>query len=173
MHWLLFVALIVGGMGLALWLRASTIRRQTALPRGRVVYTDTGSWKRCTHPLFSDRYRLTGKPDYLVRGPEGLIPVEVKSGQAPALPHQAHVLQLAAYCLLVEEQEARQPPYGIIKYGDRAFEVDYTPALRAELLTTLTAMRRHLYAYDVNRSHNEPARCCGCGYRERCDRRLV
>lgn len=172
MDWLLFVALIVGGVGLALWLRASKIRRETALPRGRVVYTDTGNWNRCIRPLFSDRYRLTGKPDYLVRRPEGMIPVEVKSGQAPALPHWAHVLQLAAYCLLVEDQEARRPPYGIVKYEDRAFEVDYTLALQAELLTTLAAMRRHLYAHDVDRNHREPARCQGCGYRERCERQL-
>lgn len=173
MDWLLIMALIAGGVGLVLWLQASKMRRETALPRGRVVYADTGSWNHCTRPLFSDRYRLTGKPDYLVRRPEGLIPVEVKSGQAPARPHQAHVLQLAAYCLLVEDQEARRPPYGMIKYDDRAFEVDYTPALRTELLTTLGAMRRHLYADDVDRSHHEPARCQGCGYRERCDRRLV
>ncbi|NIV28571.1 MAG: CRISPR-associated protein Cas4, partial [Anaerolineae bacterium] len=52
----------------------------------------------------------------------------------------AHVLQLAAYCLLVEEQEGQAPAYGILKYGDRAFEVDYTVSLRDGLLRTIDAI---------------------------------
>ncbi len=133
--------------------------RQESLSRHRSAggphhLRDTGAWNRCERPLFSRRYRLTGKPDYLVRtgtapalrGPAGVIPVEVKSGAAPQQPYSAHVLQLAAYCLLVEEQESRTVPYGIIKYADKAFEVDYTPTLRAQVVDTLEAMRRGLRA---------------------------
>jgi CRISPR-associated exonuclease Cas4 len=101
------------------------------------------------------------------------VPVEVKSGAAPEQPYPAHVLQLAAYCLLVEEQEGQSPPYGILKYGDRAFEIDYAPALRDELLDTLAAIRRDLHARDVDRSHDDPARCLGCGYRDHCEQRLA
>lgn len=173
MDWLLLVALLLGGLGLWLLVRAGAARRQTGLPVGRVTYADTGAWERCERPLFSNRYRLTGKPDYLVRSREGIVPVEVKSGAAPPQPHTAHLLQLAAYCLLVEEQEGRTPLYGILKYDDRAFEVDYTPALRGELLRTLEAIRRDLYARSVDRNHDDPARCRGCGYRQRCDRSLV
>ncbi len=170
MNWLLLVAAILGGLGLGLLIRARVARRQTGLPAGRVIYGDTGAWDRCERPLFSNRYRLTGKPDYLVHVREGIVPVEVKSGAAPRQPYEAHLLQLAAYCLLVEEQEGRRPPYGILKYDDRAFAVDYAPALRARLLRTLEAIRRDLHARDVGRSHNDPARCQGCGYRERCGR---
>jgi CRISPR-associated exonuclease Cas4 len=172
MIWLLLVALALGGLGLWLLIRAGRVRRKTALPVGRVTYADTGAWDRCERPLFSNRHRLTGKPDYLVRSREGVIPVEVKSGPAPNQPYPAHLLQLAAYCLLVEEQEDHTPPYGIVKYDDRSFEVDYTPALRAEVLATLDAMRHDLHAHDVNRSHEEAGRCGGCGYRERCEQRL-
>jgi len=101
-----------------------------------------------------------------------LIPVEVKSGTAPQQPYPAHILQLAAYCLLVEDQEGRSPPHGILKYDDRAFEVDYTPGLRRELLEALEQLRRDLGARDVHRSHDEPNRCQGCGYRDRCAERL-
>jgi CRISPR-associated exonuclease Cas4 len=173
MSWLLLVALALGGLGLWLWLRSGTVRRQTGLPEGRVVYVDTGAWDRCERPLFSQRHGLTGRPDYLVRSGEGLVPVEVKSGAAPEQPYPAHVLQLAAYCLLVEEQEGQVPPHGILKYGDRAFEIDYTPDLRAELLQALEALRRDLHARDVDRNHDEPARCHGCGYRNHCDQRLA
>jgi CRISPR-associated exonuclease Cas4 len=173
MPWLLLVALVFGGLGLWLWIRSRVVRRETGLPAGRVTYVDTGAWDRCDRPLFSSRYRLTGRPDYLVRSQDDVVPVEVKSGAAPEQPYPAHVLQLAGYCLLVEEQEGRAPPHGILKYGDRAFEIDYTPALRAELLRSLDAIRRDLHARDVDRSHDEPARCQGCGYRNRCDQRLA
>jgi CRISPR-associated exonuclease Cas4 len=146
-----------------------------------VTYVDTGAWDRCEQPLFSNRHRLTGRPDYLVRRRGDVIPVEVKSGAAPEQPYEAHVLQLAAYCLLVEDQDGRPPPFGIVRYRDCAFEIDYTPALRAELLDTLSTIRRDLHAgsevrrahHQVDRSHDEPARCRGCGYRDRCEQRLV
>jgi CRISPR-associated exonuclease Cas4 len=171
--WLILAALVLGGVGVWLLIRARAAREETGLPVGRVTYADTGAWDRCDRPLFSQRHRLTGRPDYLVQRQEGVIPVEVKSGASPRQPYRSHVLQLAAYCLLVEEKEGRVPPYGILKYRDQTFEIDYTPALRAELLATLDAMRRCLDARDVDRSHQEPARCHGCGYREQCDQRLA
>jgi CRISPR-associated exonuclease Cas4 len=171
--WLLLAALVLGGLGLWLLLRAGTARRRTGLPAGRITYVDTGAWGRCERPLFSNQHRLTGRPDYLVQKGRDLIPVEVKSGTAPQQPYPAHVLQLAAYCLLVEDQEGRAPPHGILKYDDQAFEVDYTPSLRAELIDFLEQLRRDLAVRNVRRSHDEPGRCQGCGYRERCEERLV
>jgi CRISPR-associated exonuclease Cas4 len=173
MLWLLLAALVMGGLGVWLLLRSGGARRATGLPQGRVTYVDTGAWDRCDRPLFSNRYRLTGRPDYLVRRRRDIIPVEVKSGSAPQQPYRAHLLQLAAYCLLVEEQEGRRPPYAIIKYADKAFEVDYTPALRSELLDSLAAMRRDRRARGVDRGHDEPARCRGCGYRAECEQSLA
>ena len=170
---LVLLAVVLGGLGFWLLIRARAARQETGLPAGRVAYVDTGAWDRCERPLFSRRHRLTGRPDYLVRSQTGMIPVEVKSGASPQQPYRAHVLQLAAYCLLVEEQEGRAPAYGILKYRDRTFEIDYTPALRADLLGTLDAMRQALHTRDAARSHEEPGRCRGCGYRDRCDRRLA
>ena len=172
MAWLLLTALLLGGLGLWFLLRATATRQEAGLPEGRVTYVDTGAWDRCERPLFSHRHRLTGRPDYLVKTGKGIIPVEVKSGAAPPQPYPAHILQLAAYCLLVEEQEGRAPAYGILKYGDRAFEVDYTPSLRAELLHAIDEIRRDLGVRDVARSHDQAARCRGCGYRQQCDQRL-
>lgn len=175
MHlWVLLVALALGGLGVWLLIRSGAARRKTGLPVGRVTYVDTGAWDRCERPLFSNRYRLTGRPDYLIRAAKSqpVIPVEVKSGAAPAQPYAAHMLQLAAYCLLVEEQEGQAPPHGILKYRDKSFEVDYTPELRARLLETLEAMRHDLRGEDVERSHEEAGRCRACGYRGECDRRL-
>jgi CRISPR-associated exonuclease Cas4 len=173
MGWLLLVAVVLAVLGLWLLRWSAMARRESGLPVGRITYVDTGALERCERPLFSDRYRLTGRPDYLVQSSRGTIPVEVKSGTAPNQPYDAHILQLAAYCLLVEEQEGTTPPHGVLKYDDRAFEVDYTPGMRAHLLETLGAMRAGLQSWMVDRSHEDPGRCRGCGYRDRCEERLA
>jgi CRISPR-associated exonuclease Cas4 len=166
-----FLGLLILGL-LLLWL-ARRGRARSGLPQGRVVYSDTGGWDRLDRPLFSQAFALTGKPDYLVADGADIIPVEVKSGRAPAQPYDSHVLQLAAYCLLVEECYGRQPPYGIVKYDDRAFEVDYTPDLEEELLAILDDMQADLDRGDAPRSHEDTSRCRACGHREQCDERLV
>jgi CRISPR-associated exonuclease Cas4 len=167
---LALLLLLVGVAALRLSRRAWA---GAGLPAGRVVYADTGDWRPLERPLFSRRHRLTGRPDYLVETGGEIIPVEVKSGAAPAQPYPAHVLQLAAYCLLVEDHSGHAPSHGLIKYADRVFAVDYTPELSAELLATMAAMRRDLQANNVRRSHDEAARCRSCGYRADCDERLA
>lgn len=133
---------------------------------------DTANWQRNPRALFSARYRLVGKPDYLVQVGEQIVPVEVKSSRAPAQPYPSHVLQLAAYCLLVEETFGTSPTHGVIQYADKQFAVPYTPALKAELLHTLSAMQRSFARGKADRSHGEASRCRACGYREVCDQRL-
>jgi CRISPR-associated exonuclease Cas4 len=161
------------GLGLLLLWVARRRWTRSGLPQGRVIYTDMGEWGRLERPLFSRELFLTGKPDYLVADGADVIPVEVKSGRAPAQPYLSHVLQLAAYCLLVEACYRRRPPHGIIKYADRAFEVAYTPELEDELLATLDRMRGDLADGNAPRNHDEPRRCRACGYRQWCDEQLV
>jgi CRISPR-associated exonuclease Cas4 len=170
---LLAGALILLGGGLLLLRWGRRLHEQTGLPQGRVIYADTGAWDRCEKPLFSRRYLLTGKPDYLVDDRRAKIPVEVKSTVCPPSPYRSHVLQLAAYCLLVEEECGSPPPYGIIKYRDQTCTVEYTAQLRAELLSVLAEMRQHLDADDVPPSHANPNRCLSCGYRSECEERLA
>jgi len=170
---LLACALILLGGGLLLLRRARRLHEQTGLPEGRVIYADTGAWDRCEKPLFSRRYLLTGKPDYLVDDRRAKIPVEVKSTPSPPSPYRSHVLQLAAYCLLVEEEYGQSPPYGIIKYRDQTYAVEYTAQLRSQLLSVLAEMRQDLDADDVYPSHANPNRCRSCGYREECEERLA
>lgn len=152
---------------------ALRLRQSTGLPEGRVVYSDTGAWERNERAFFSQKYRLTGKPDYLVRTEKGLVPVEIKSGDAPSQPREGHVLQLAAYCLLVEEAYNERVPMGIIRYDDKQFAIDHTPALRARLLGVMNDMRAALDVADAHRNHNDAHRCGACGLRQACDERLV
>jgi len=174
MNLLMWLALILLLVGIAAIVLARRARQATGLPTGRVVYADTSRWQRAARPLFSRQHRLTGKPDYLVREGRAIIPVEVKSSRAPAGgPRESHMLQLAAYCLLVEEMERVRPAYGIVKYADEAFRVDNTPALRRALTETLDTMRRDLARGGAQRSHSDPARCRRCGVRAACDEKLV
>ncbi len=167
------LAVVLLLIGLAAWALSRQLRSTTGLPAGRVISADTSRWLPTSRPLFSRTHRLTGKPDYVVRDGKFSIPVEVKSSRAPANgPRQGHVLQLAAYCLLVSETEGQRPTHGLIKYADAVFKIDYTPALERATLETLNAMRRALASKSARRNHTDPARCASCGYRHACDERL-
>jgi CRISPR-associated exonuclease Cas4 len=168
---LALLLLVIGIAALSLSRRA---QRASGLPAGQIIYADTSKWRHAERPLFSRQHQLAGKPDYLVREGRAIIPVEVKSSRAPADgPRHGHVLQLAAYCLLVEETERVRPAYGIIKYADQAFRVDNTSELRRALDDTLNAMRRDLARDQSRRNHADPARCRRCGVRAECDERLA
>ena len=169
----MWYALLLLGLALLLWILAQRVRRATGLPAGQVVYTDTRGWGRLEKPLFSSRLQLTGKPDYLVRVNGGYVPVEVKSGRAPAEgAYEAHIYQLAVYCTLVAEAYAVRPPYGLIKYADKIVRVDYTADLERELRAVLDDLRADSEADDVARSHESAARCRACGFCEVCDEHL-
>jgi len=178
-----YLAIIFLLLLVASWLllrRAGTQQKQAGLPKGRVVYTDTGAWDRVEAPLFcmvsssnrSRRHLLTGKPDYLVEQNGHLIPVEVKPNRSSSQPYDSDVLQLAAYCLLVEETYGQRPEHGLIRYQNQTFAVDYIPRLREMLLDTLDAMRRDAVARDVDRSHQQAGRCRACGFRADCAQSL-
>lgn len=154
------------------WL-ARRERQQTGMPNyARVIYSDTGAWRKMDKPLFSKRLSLTGKPDYLVELEGETIPIEVKPNRVAHEPYLSDTLQLMAYGLLVEEEFGARPSHGLLKYRDEIFRVEFTDDLRAELFAVLDAMRANLDAQDVARSHDEPARCRVCGYREGCEQAL-
>ncbi|MFQ5614916.1 MAG: PD-(D/E)XK nuclease family protein [Anaerolineales bacterium] len=151
--------------------QAARRRRQTGLPGGRIIYTDTRSWGKVDKPLYDPILDLTGKPDYLVDQGKAVIPVEVKTGRTPPAPYDSHIFQLAAYCLLVHRTFRKRPPHGLIKYPQRTFQVDYTPELENALLDLLVEIRQHQRKRAINRSHDSRARCRGCGFRA-CDQRI-
>ena len=174
MAWLLAPALLLLLLGVFSQRRANRLRRESGLPAGRLVYADRSveEWQSLDRPLYSETYRLTGRPDYLVETERGLTPVEVKSAPAPPIPYLGHVLQVAAYCLLVEETSSRTPSHGLLKYADALYEIDFTRELRRELLDTMAQMRQAHQAEMVSRSHDQPGRCQACGFYEVCDEAL-
>lgn len=168
MPWLIFFLL---ALGLVLLLLGGRQAARMGIPSGRIVYIDSSALAKPERPLYDRDLDLLGRPDYLIETRHGPVPVEVKSGAAPATPYESHVLQLAAYCRLVQATRGRRPSHGVLKYSDRSFAIDYTPGLENALLDLLAEMRRDEGAAP-DRSHNAPERCRGCGYRETCDQRL-
>lgn len=147
-------------------------QRSAGLPRGRVIYADSRLWGRPEKAFFDPQSGLTGRPDYLVEQGGRIIPVEVKSAWAPPTPYESHLFQLFAYCLLVERATGKRPPYGILRYRDRTFAIDYTREWEERLLEQLERMRALDRRGQPARSHDEAGRCRKCGFRSVCDQKL-
>jgi CRISPR-associated exonuclease Cas4 len=162
--------------------------RQTGLPAGALLYSDTGrpvgriaptevgaEGVRQERPLVSSSHGLVGRPDYLIEAEDGVVPVEIKSTACPAggRPFDSHVAQLAAYCLLVEDVLGEPVPFGVIRYRDREVRVEYTDELRGDALALLEEMRAARDAEEVHRSHDDTRRCAGCSMRDVCTESLA
>jgi CRISPR-associated exonuclease Cas4 len=162
---LLFMAFIL------LWFS----RRQEksgGMPKGKIIYTDMRNWGRVVEPLYDPGLGLTGKPDYLVSQGDQILPVEVKSSRASHGPFEAHIYQLAAYCLLVERSYHLRPSYGILHYSDRTYQIVFTREIEKATRILLTELRQQGPDRQRHRSHDSIARCNHCGYRSICPERL-
>jgi CRISPR-associated exonuclease Cas4 len=121
--------------------------------QGQIVYTDTKTQEGQT--LYSKTVPLMGRPDYLIKKSGTIIPVEVKSSSAPTKPYKNHLVQLTAYCLLVEENYGVKVPFGLIQYSNGKFEVEYTKENKDFLLSTIAEIKRYKsgepFKSDINR----------------------
>ena len=150
---------------------ANSLRMVYGIPAGKVIYSDLD---RPGKALYSKRLGISGKPDYIVKGRgRSLIPVEIKSGRAQE-PHKNHVMQLAAYCYLVEENYHRSVPYGIIVYSDaKQHRINFDKYLRSDLLATVDEMKRALGHDCPKRAHNYKQKCRHCSFSGSCKNSLV
>jgi CRISPR-associated exonuclease Cas4 len=120
--------------------------------------------------LRSEEHGLTGRPDYILEIDEGLVPVEVKTGRVPRGPLFSHVIQLAAYCLLLESEG--KVSHGILRYGDVEHIVAFDDNLRSLLLQKMDEMREAMASGEVHRDHDRPGKCRSCSRRDACPERL-
>ena len=115
--------------------------------------------------LYSAKYELQGKPDYIFQSPvlKKVVPVELKSGSIDEeeLPHHGDLLQLGAYFLILEDVYGHKPPFGRIVYQDYMFEVKNTAKIRNEVLSTMKEMREMLQ-YGVGKAKPDFAHCRPC-----------
>ena len=100
------------------------LKKQHKIQKGKLTYSDLNELGK---PFFSKRYRITGKPDYVIAKGNRNIPVEFKTGSHDE-PLKNHVLQLAAYCHLLEENYGAFVPYGILVYNSKfQYKIPFDP----------------------------------------------
>ena len=137
-----------------------------------IVYHGTRA-QRQKKVLVANEFGLAGQPQYVLEYEGGHIPILARSKPSPQQPHEAHIMQVVAYCLLVAESTGSRPPYGVIRYGDgRTFEVDFdedSVEVLSQVMDEIEANRRQA---DVARSHNDRSRCFACSHRKHCDQSL-
>lgn len=163
------ILLLLTGLGMIFLSRR--MRSRAGLPSGKVVQIDETMLRKQVAPLFDPVLNLAGRPDYLIRRQGDTIPVEVKSGISPGHPHDSHILQLAAYCRLVEAEWGKRPPCGVILYRQGSFEVAYSRPMEDMLKATVRKIRASGKQIP-DRSHSSSPRCRACGFRGPCDQAL-
>jgi CRISPR-associated exonuclease Cas4 len=146
---------------------AREIREKRAI-QGEIKYVDNGEPRM----LRSERLGLQGRPDYILEIEGEMVPVELKSGRTPKGPLFSHILQVAAYCVLLEE-EGQKVTHGILRYEEAEHEIEYNQDLRIMVLSKLDDMRALMKSGDVHRNHHRPGKCRSCSRREGCPERLA
>jgi CRISPR-associated exonuclease Cas4 len=174
---MLVLAFILLTLAIILFWQASRRQHSAGLPGGKIIYEDTRNWGQTSEPLYDPVLGITGKPDYLVEKGDHIIPVEVKSSRPPSAPYDSHIYQLAVYCLLVQRVFKKKPPYGILHYAhpsnaSRTYAIDFTAELENATLDLIAQIRQGDRKKELDRSHQETARCLRCGYRSVCDQKI-
>lgn len=131
----IILIILVGLLGFVVFLK----QRSFGSVSKEHVYSDAG--KMTGEVLFSDEFLLKGKPDYIIQSGDEFIPVEVKTGKTPQSSYKNHIMQLVAYCVLVEANYPSRPSHGIIKYPDNEFVIDFTDEKKNELRKIMEDMR--------------------------------
>ena len=153
--WLLLGTVILLTLLLLCKRARPAVRKLTARDDVRgyaLLYADQkqgkGAKKDFGRLLYSAKYDLQGKPDYVFcsRFFQRLVPVELKSsciGEAEE-PHPGDLLQLAAYFLILEDVYGKRPAFGRLVYRDYMFEIRNTAAIRRAVLARVEEMRTML-----------------------------
>ena len=114
---------------------------------------------------YSKKYGIAGRPDEVKEECGEWIPYEFKSSVYKGRVYPAHIMQLAAYCLLIEDTKGYKPSYGIIEYQNHREPIYYTKDLRANLLTQIKKIRNeNPEEKDLPPVCEDTRKCCHCGY---------
>ena len=146
-----------------------SIKNRYNIQQGKIAYSDLNKPAR---PFFSKKFRIAGKPDYVIQKKDKYIPVELKTGNHNS-PQKNHVFQLASYCHLIEEYYGIFVPYGVLVYNnDTQYKIPFNPQLRFELEHTIKKMRYVLKTNKITRNHDNIFRCKNCSMRQCCNNKI-
>jgi CRISPR-associated exonuclease Cas4 len=169
---LLYISAFLLVIGLILLFIATKRISESGLPEGQIIFSDSSYWQPSEKVLHDPSIGLSGKPDYVIRLKDMVIPIEIKSNETLQQPYPSHILQLAAYCRLVDKNYEIRPNYGILHYPNRTFRIPYDEALERKLISLVSEMQSRDVQDEIQRSHVSPQRCRSCGYSSHCDQLL-
>ena len=159
-HGVWALALVFGCLGLSLLVLSLCARSARGLGFGETAALDDVT-------LFSKRYRLTGRPDRIVKHGKFFIPEEWKSSKKV---EPWHLVQLGVYFILIEDHYGVRPPHGfIVLQGGRRERVKNTQELRERVLAVAAEIRERRGRLEEE-IQVSPARwqCRVCGQRNLC-----
>jgi CRISPR-associated exonuclease Cas4 len=167
--WLMAAATILW-RALAIEQQVRKEKKSIDMPEGHIVYVDLDDGS--SELLVSEKYGLRGRPDHIIEKEGHYIPVELKTGRTPRGPLFSHIVQLGAYGLIIEDITGKRPPYGILKYPEKSFEIEFTDELRDIVLKKRDELLRDLEWGEAHRNHGRPGKCRACSRRKICPERL-
>ena len=117
-------------------------------------------------PLWSESLGLSGRADVVEMEGDAIRPVEYKSGVRHGITAD---LQLCAQALCLEEMLGIAVPSGSVWYGGprRHVEVNFTDALRNQVLVAIDAIREQLLTGELPDAANDE-RCNECQLLHHC-----
>lgn len=154
------LALLLGCLGLSLLVLSLRARSARGLGLGETAALDDVT-------LTSKRYRLTGRPDRIVKQGKLFIPEEWKSSKKV---EPWHLVQLGVYFILIEDHYGVRPPHGfIVLQGGRREWVENTPELRDRVFAVAAKIRERRGRLEEE-IQVSPAgwQCRVCGQRSLC-----
>ena len=120
--------------------------------------------------LFSEKYELAGKPDFILEKEGKYFPLIVKRSKKPKQPYFSHVMQVISYCLLLEEN-GKKIENGFIQYSnDEPFFIPYDEKMKEYLKSVLNEMRESFDKNNFEKTTNKN-KCEKCGHREECNKK--
>jgi CRISPR-associated exonuclease Cas4 len=126
MNYLFIVAIGIFRMGIFLVIAVYLLKKRLGSLGKPLLYTDNDI--HGSEVLYAKSLALKGKPDAIIRTRDGIMPLEIKTGRTPKAPRESHIMQLMAYCYLVEEKYHKRPAGGILQYSKTGteFRIPYT-----------------------------------------------
>ena len=137
----------------------------------------TELWENLT-PKIKSEYKisapeleLSGKIDQVLVYPDGVVPIELKSGKAPKEgAWDNHKVQLAAYALLLEHIFKIDVKAGYVKYVDENISrrVEINPFLRDQVKDLTKQVKELLDSKNLPNKCKNENKCAKCGLKKIC-----
>jgi len=148
--------------------RSKKIAAESGLESKSEMVALRGSSEIPTRIFTSEQLGLSGYPDALIKEDNHIIPVSIKpSGKKVK---DRHVVEIMTYLKLIEEAEAKKPPYGILLIGPekRAVKINNAKEKQRWVDTLIDEMRSIIEGVPAQ-AKPEHYKCKNCDVNQVCE----